>query len=87
LAVTEWRLRRWCLWFLALMTAIRKLLDDTRVGQFGSIQLKTDLKEKQTYYCQIKSTWEMFVKNKPVGKRYRSDAKSYVRRGKETASR
>ena len=24
LAVTDWRLRRWCLWFLALMTATRR---------------------------------------------------------------
>jgi len=25
LAVTDWRLRRWRLWFLALMTATRKI--------------------------------------------------------------
>jgi len=31
LAVTEWRLRRWRLWFLALMTATRKLRHKNRV--------------------------------------------------------
>jgi len=35
-AVTDWRLRRWRLWFLALMTATRRLVQVTGLGYAAS---------------------------------------------------
>jgi len=35
LAVTDWRLRRWRLWFLALMTATRSIFRFGHEGKTG----------------------------------------------------
>jgi len=64
LAVTDWRLRRWRLWFSALMTAtpffsfelayeVSKFLELKRIKRFRLTVLVNNKSKKKNYTCSI----------------------------------
>jgi len=60
LAVTDWRLRRWRLWFLALMTATRKFSPGTSlIGNFLNNVQNKFLSFKNKCTMQLHSLFDL----------------------------